>query len=114
MVFPERKLFLMQRISAAILAPLVVVHLLLILYAVRHGMTGDDVLNRTAGNVYWALFYLIFVVAVSIHAPLGLRNVLKEWTPLSLSSVNRVAIILFGLFLVLGIRSVIAVIAPGS
>ena len=114
MVLLERKLFLLQRVSAAVLAPLVIIHLLLILYAVRHGMTGEDILNRTAGNIYWALFYLVFVVTVSIHAPIGLRNVLNEWTPMSASIVNKVSIVLFVVFLLTGLRSVIAVVAPGT
>ena len=110
----ERKLFLLQRLSAVVLAPMVLIHLLLIFYAVKQGMTGEDILQRTAGSPLWAIFYLAFVVTVSIHAPIGLRNVLNEWTGLSKSITNKLMVALFVIFILLGLRSVIAVIAPGG
>ena len=76
----ETRLFALQRFSALLLAPLVVVHLGLILYAVRGGLTADEILSRTQDNIGWGLFYGLFVLAVSVHAPIGVRNVLKEWT----------------------------------
>jgi fumarate reductase subunit C len=30
-------------------------------------------------NVLWPAFYTLFVVAVAVHAPLGLRAVADEW-----------------------------------
>ena len=44
-------LFLAQRLSAAVLALAVVVHLATILYAVRGGLTAGEILARTHGNV---------------------------------------------------------------
>jgi fumarate reductase subunit C len=67
-----------QRASAAVLALFVLVHLCTIIYAVRNGLTGAEILGRTSGNTGWALFYGVFVLAVSIHAPIGMRNVLAE------------------------------------
>jgi fumarate reductase subunit C len=67
-----------QRASAAVLALCVLVHLVTIIYAVRNGLTATEILARTSGSVAWTLFYAVFVVAVAVHAPIGLRNVLAE------------------------------------
>src|SRR5690606_5160505 len=75
------KLFVAQRLSAFVLALAVAVHLATILYAVRGGLTAGEILARTHGNPAFALFYAAFVIAVAVHAPIGLRNVLREWTP---------------------------------
>jgi fumarate reductase subunit C len=74
-------LFILQRASAALLAFAVSVHLATILYAVRGGLTADEVLSRTRGNGWFLAFYVAFVMAVALHAPIGLRNVMREWTP---------------------------------
>ena len=68
-------LFLAQRLSAAILALAVAVHLATILYAVRGGLTAGEILARTHGNLAFLVFYSVFVAAVAAHAPIGLRNV---------------------------------------
>jgi fumarate reductase subunit C len=67
-----------QRISAMVLALCVVVHLVTIIYAVRHGLTAVEILGRTRGSVVWGAFYVLFVAAVAIHAPIGVRNILME------------------------------------
>jgi succinate dehydrogenase subunit C len=67
-----------QRMSAAVLALCVVVHLATIIYAVRNGLSAAEILGRTRGNGGWFAFYAIFVAAVAIHAPIGLRNILGE------------------------------------
>lgn len=72
-------LFLLQRASAGVLALAVAVHLATILYAVRGGLTAGDILARTHGNAAYLVFYAVFVVAVAVHAPIGLRNVVREW-----------------------------------
>ena len=73
-------LFLAQRATAVVLAFAVAVHLGTILYAVRGGLTAADMLARTHGNLWFLIFYGVFVVAVAIHAPIGLRNIMREWT----------------------------------
>jgi len=75
----ETTLWILQRASAAVLALCVTVHLATIIYAVRGGLTAAEILARTRGNNAWLAFYALFVVAVSIHAPIGLRAVLGEW-----------------------------------
>ena len=77
---PRRILFIAQRASAAVLAFAVTVHLATILYAVRGGLTAGEVLARTRDNHWFFAFYVLFVLAVAVHAPIGLRNVLREWT----------------------------------
>ena len=67
-----------QRISAAVLALCVLVHLATMIYAVRSGLSATAVLGRTQGDIGWFGFYAVFVLAVSVHAPIGLRTVLSE------------------------------------
>lgn len=67
-----------QRVSAAVLALCVAVHLATIIYAVRHGLSAAEILGRTRGNAGWLAFYAVFVAAVAIHAPIGLRSILAE------------------------------------
>lgn len=106
----ERRLFLLQRLSAMILAPMVLVHLGLILYAVRDGLTAAEVLGRTQGSLGWALFYGAFVLAAAVHAPLGLRNILREWTGTGPRAAGWIAVAFAILLAVLGLRAVIAVV----
>jgi fumarate reductase subunit C len=99
-----------QRASAAILAVCVLVHLATIIYAVRGGLTAEEILGRTSRSIGWAVFYGLFVAAVAVHAPIGLRNVLTEtiqWRGRSLE----LAMLVLGVVLALsGWRAVYAVV----
>ena len=107
-------LFIAQRFSAAVLAFAVAVHLATILYAVRGGLTAGEVLARTRDNGWFLAFYVVFVVAVAVHAPIGLRNVLREWTSWRGRSLD-IALALFALvLLLLGLRAALAVYLPIS
>ena len=75
----ETLLWVAQRASAAVLALCVLAHLATIIYAVQGGLTGAEILARTRGNSAWFAFYTVFVLAVAVHAPIGLRAVLAEW-----------------------------------
>ena len=75
----EARLWIAQRASAAVLALCVAVHLATIVYAVRNGLTAGEILGRTRGSIAWFAFYSLFVLAVTVHAPIGLRSVLGEW-----------------------------------
>jgi len=102
-------LFLAQRATAFVLAAAVAVHLGTILYATRAGLTAADILARTHGNRWFLVFYATFAVAVAIHAPVGLRNVLREWTTWRGPALD-VALALFSaVLLALGLRAVFAV-----
>lgn len=105
----EARLFLLQRATAIIMAPLVLIHLAIILYASRGGLNAAEILARTKGSSLWALFYGLFVVAAAIHAPLGLRNVVREWTPWRGTSLEAAMALLGVALLLLGLRAVAAV-----
>ncbi|HSF95548.1 MAG TPA: succinate dehydrogenase [Thermohalobaculum sp.] len=107
----ERRLFLAQRLTALVLAPLVLVHLGLVLVAIRGGLTAAEILGRTQGSAGWALFYGVFVGTVAIHAPIGLRNILRETTGLKRWAVDGLALGLGLVLLALGARAVWAVVA---
>ena len=104
------RLYILQRATAALMAPLVLIHIAVIFYATRQGMTAADILSRTHGSMAWASFYGVFVVAVAIHAAIGIRNILTEWSPLKPRGVDAI-VVLFGLALAtLGFRAVAAVV----
>ena len=105
----ERALFIAQRLSALVLAPLVLVHLGLILWAVRGGLTAGEILGRTQGSAFWALFYGLFVLAAAVHAPIGVRNILREWAGLSRPAAAGLALGLALVMLAAGFRAVFAV-----
>jgi fumarate reductase subunit C len=105
-------LYVWQRLTAAIMTPMIVVHIAVIFYATRHGVTAADILGRVRGNIGWGAFYTVFVMAASIHATVGIRNVLTEWSRLD----NRRALITasgFGVVLLgLGLRAVGGLVLP--
>jgi succinate dehydrogenase subunit C len=106
------RLYVWQRLTAAIMAPLVLVHIALIFYATRKGLSAVDILGRTRGSVAWGLLYGLFVAAVAVHAPIGLRTILAEWTPLRARVCNVTAIALGLVLAILGLRAVAAVVLP--
>ncbi len=104
------RLYVWQRATAAIMVPLVLVHVAVIFYATRKGMSAADILGRTRGSVLWAAFYGTFVIAVAIHAAIGLCNVLLEWSPLN-DRYSEILATIFGCcLLLLGLRAVAAVV----
>ncbi|MGE0514608.1 MAG: succinate dehydrogenase, partial [Hyphomicrobiaceae bacterium] len=73
------RLYLVQRVTAVLMAPLILGHLAIIFYASRQGLTASDILGRTHGSVGWALYYTVFVIAASLHGAIGLRTIAMEW-----------------------------------
>jgi succinate dehydrogenase subunit C len=106
------RLYLWQRATAAVMAPMILVHLAIIFYATRRGLSAADILARTRGSAGWLLFYGAFVLAAAIHASIGLRNVLSEWTPLSDRNSGVFATTFGVVLLALGLRAVAAVVFP--
>jgi len=105
----ETLLWLAQRASAALLAVCVVVHLVTIVYAVQGGLSAAEILARTRGNHGWFAFYALFVAAVAVHAPIGLRPVLGEWLGWRGRSRD-LALLIFAVALIwLGMRAVLGV-----
>jgi fumarate reductase subunit C len=104
-------LFVAQRLSAVVLAAAVAAHLATIIYAVRGGLTAAEVLGRTRGSTVFLLFYGLFVVAIAIHAPIGVRNILREWLRWRGVTLDLAAATFTIVLLLLGFRAVIAVYA---
>jgi fumarate reductase subunit C len=75
----ETWLWAAQRASALVLAFCVLIHIVTIVYATRGGLSGAEILARTRGNGVWLTFYTVFVLAVAVHAPIGLRAIAIEW-----------------------------------
>jgi fumarate reductase subunit C len=104
------RLYILQRGSAAIMAPLVLLHIAVIFYATHKGLSAADILARTRGSIAWATFYGLFVLAVSTHASIGVRTILGEWFGLR-GTARNIAAVIFGLLLLaLGLRAVAAVV----
>ncbi len=103
----ELWLFALQRISAMILAPLVLVHLATMVYAVQGRLTES--LARTQGSTIWALVYGLFIVSVAVHGAIGLRTVVREMTPWRGTGASAVAALFCVAVLVLGFRAVGAI-----
>ena len=102
-------LYLAQRGTAFVLAFSVAIHLVTIIYAIRGGLTAGEVLARTLGNRWFLSFYLVFVLAAAIHAPIGLRSILREWAKWRSRSLDIAMLAFAGLLLVLGVRAALAV-----
>ena len=107
----ESFLWLLQRASAALLALLVAVHLITIIYAVQGGLSGEEILARTRGSIGWFAFYSLFVLSVTVHAPIGLRAVLGEWLGWRGRSRDFILLVFAGLLAWAGMSAVVAVFA---
>ena len=106
----EVAVFAVQRLTALILAPLVLVHLVVILIAVEGGLSAAEILARTRGSIGWGAFYSLFVVAAALHAPVGLRTVIREHSVWRDRSLDIVMAFVMVLLLALGFRAVSAVV----
>lgn len=104
------RLYIWQRATAALMVPLVLGHIAIIFYATRQSLTAADILSRTRGSVMWAAYYGLFVAAASVHASIGVRNVLAEWSPLSGRSASVFAVVLGLLLAALGFHAVAALV----
>jgi len=104
------QLYVWQRATAAVMAPLVLGHIAIIFYATRQDLTAADILARTHGSVLWASYYGLFVAAASIHASIGVRNVLTEWSPLDERRAGLFAILLGVLLALLGLHAIVALV----
>ena len=109
----QAKLWYAQRISAMVLGICVAIHLLIIFYAIRGGLSAQEILGRTQGNVLFAIFYEIFVLACFVHAPIGVANIFQETFPKS-ELAKPLAWMLALLILVLGTAAVIGVFTGGQ
>ena len=102
-------LSLAQRGTALVLAFAVTIHLVTIIYAIRGGLTAGEILARTHGNRWFLGFYLVFVLAAAVHAPIGLRSILREWAKWRSRSLDVAMLSFSALLLLLGVRAALAV-----
>ncbi len=105
----ELWLFALQRLSAMVLAPLVLVHLGTMMYAVQDGLSASEILARTQANLLWPILYGIFVAAAALHGAIGLRTIIREMTPWRRTGANAVSALFCIAVLVLGIGAVGAI-----
>lgn len=104
-------LWIAQRGSAAVLALAVSVHLVTIIYAVRGGLSAAEIIGRLQGSLAWLGFYLLFVLAAAVHAPIGVRTILVETLPAKPRIADAVSGVLMALILVMGWRAVLGLYA---
>ena len=103
-----------QRVSAMALALCVVVHLAVMIVAVRGGLSAAEILARTQGSVAFAGFYTVFVLACAVHVPIGLAAIAREWWRLGERAALWLSRGVGLLLLVLGLRAVWAVCGAGA
>ncbi|MHA1107823.1 MAG: succinate dehydrogenase [Alphaproteobacteria bacterium] len=102
-------MFVAQRLSAMVLAPLVVLHLATIIYAVQDGLSAAEILARTRGSLMWGGLYGLFVLAAAIHSAIGLHTILGETTGWRGAGPGVMVTLFAVAILVLGFRAVGAV-----
>ncbi|MGE3919298.1 MAG: succinate dehydrogenase [Hyphomicrobiaceae bacterium] len=104
------RLYLLQRLTAVLMVPLILGHIAIIFYATRKGLSAGDILGRTKGSLGWGLYYATFVIAAAVHGAIGVRGVAREWGGLRGRSLDLVMWAV-GLALAgLGLRAVYAVV----
>ena len=77
------RLYILQRITALLMAPFVLTHLAVMIYAIQGGLSAGEILGRTQGSLVWFLFSGTFVVCVAVHGAIGLRAIVHEWLGVS-------------------------------
>ena len=103
------RLYMAQRISALVMAPLVLLHLGVMIYAIQGGLSAAEILGRTQGSALWFAVYGTFALAVAVHAAIGLRTVLAEWAGLRGTVLNALSLAIFAGLLLLGMQAVLGV-----
>lgn len=106
----EFRLYLLQRLTAMIMGPLVIGHIAVMIYAIQGGLTAAEILGRTQGSAFWGAFYGLFVIAVAIHAAIGFRNIAQEWFGFEGKTLDTMTCLVGLGLLVLGGRATYAVV----
>ncbi|WP_299736685.1 succinate dehydrogenase [uncultured Roseobacter sp.] len=110
----DLRLYMLQRLSALIMVPLTLGHIAVMIYAVQGGLTAEEILGRTQGSLFWFLFYGSFVLAVSLHAAIGLRVIVHETFGLRGTALVGLTWGIGLLLLGLGTQALVAVTWPGG
>lgn len=111
-VATQAKLWYLQRISAMVMALCVLVHLIIIIYVVRSGLSAAAILGRTQGNLLLGTFYGVFVLACVVHVPIGLTTIATEWLGWRGRSVAVAAAFYGAVIAVMGLRAIYGLVAP--
>lgn len=104
------RLWYWQRISAMVLAACTLIHLGVIIYAVRGGLSAAQILGRTHGSLAFGLFYATFVLACAVHVPIGLARIMQETLGWGEKPVWSVAGLFGALLLCTGLAAVYGVV----
>jgi fumarate reductase subunit C len=104
------RLWYWQRMSAAVLAACTLIHLGIIIYAVRSGLSGGEILGRTHSSISFGIFYTIFVLACTVHVPIGMARILQETLDWGEKPVWTVAGLFGALLFVTGLIAVYGVV----
>lgn len=99
-----------QRISAMVLTVFVMVHLVVMIVAIRGGLTAAEILGRTKGSWTFGIFYGLFVLACAAHVPLGVVKISQEWGRISDSTAYMIGRIFAFIILVMGAAAVWGVV----
>jgi len=109
-VIAQARRWYWQRISAMVLAACVIGHLAVMIYAVRGGLSAQEILERTQGNWGFGLFYAVFVVACVAHVPIGVARIAEEWLGWREPTALWFSRAFGALLLITGLRAVYAVV----
>ena len=104
------RLYILQRLTAMLMLPLIAAHIATIIYASHKGLSAAEILGRTRGSVAWAAFYGSFVLLAATHGAIGLRTVAAEWTGLRGRGLDALVIVAGVVLAALGVRAVYAVV----
>lgn len=107
----QTHLWVVQRVTAMVLAVSVTVHLVTIIGAVRGGLSAAEILARTQGNAAWLAFYCVFAIAAGLHGAIGLRNIAAETIGLRGRGADLAWIVIGLLTAGFGIRAAIGLFA---
>ncbi len=99
-------LWLLHRASGALLAPLIIAHLVTIVVAVQGGLDAAEILARTRGSVFWGGYYFLFVATAGLHAAIGMRSFLAEHARLAPPLATAVGGVIGCVLLAMGWRAV--------
>ncbi len=102
-------MWLVQRLSAALLTVFVLVHLATMIVVVQNGLSAAEILARTRGSLALTAFYGGFVLTCAVHAGLGIRTVAAESLRLRGPGADWLAGIFALAVIGLGLRAVWAV-----
>ena len=105
----DARLYLLQRLTAIAMLPLIATHLILMIFAINGGLTAEEILGRTQGSIGWALFYGSFVLFAAVHGAIGVRTILYEWFIPNSRICSIASIALLVALIGLGLRAVYAV-----